>query len=493
MSNFDRIVVVGGGTAGWMTALALVTGLRGRTVEVIESEEIGIVGVGEATFPSILEYNRLVGIDEADFLRATEGTYKLGVEFRDWRQQGESYFHTFGDFGSLTGSHSLWGQHRRLGDAVAGAFGAQCLPTVMAQEGRFCAPNAIQGAPFKYAYHFDASLYASYLRRLAVRRGANRTEGRIIAVKRREDGGVRSVLLADGREIHGDLFIDCSGFRSLLLGRTLEEPFVDFSHWLPVDRAWACPCEPSGDGITPYTRATALEGGWAWRIPLQQRTGHGHVFSSRYISEERARDQLLQQLDGRPLAEPRLLRFTTGHRQRFWVHNVVALGLSAGFLEPLESTSIFLIQSGLGRLMRLLAAAAPVDAAAVEDFNGGLVRQFARIRDFIILHYCLTARRDSALWRDMAGMALPETLAFRLHAWRESGVLLEYDEEGFDATSWLAIHAGMDHWPGRADPVLQELSREQAQQALAQRREAIARLVAQLPAHADYLGQVLAR
>jgi tryptophan halogenase len=493
MTHFDRIVAVGGGTAGWMAALALVTGLRGRTVELIESEEIGIVGVGEATFPSIREYNRLVGIDEAEFLRATQGSFKLGIEFRDWRVRGESYFHTFGDFGSLTGSHALWGQHRRLGDAVAGAFGAQCLPTVMAQQGRFCAPDAQQGAPFKYAYHFDASLYAGYLRRLAMLRGARRTEGRIVDVKRREDGGVRSVLLSDGREIEGDLFIDCSGFQSLLLGRTLEEPFVDFSHWLPADRAWACPCERSGDEIAPYTRATALEGGWAWRIPLQHRTGHGHVFSTRYIDEERAREQLLQQLDGTPLAEPRLLRFNTGHRARFWVHNVVALGLSAGFLEPLESTSIFLIQSGLGRLMPLLAAAAAPDAAALEAYNGGLARQFARIRDFILLHYCLTERRDSALWRDMASMELPPTLAFRLQAWRETGVLLEYDEEGFDATSWLAIHAGMGHWPRRADPVLEELSREQAQHALAQRRGAIAGLVARLPPHADYLAHVLAR
>jgi len=492
MMNYDRIVVVGGGTAGWMTALALVTGLRGRSVEVIESEEIGIVGVGEATFPSIRDYNRIVGINETEFLRATQGTFKLGIEFRDWRAVGESYFHTFGDFGSLTGSHSLWGQHRRVGEAAPRDFGAQCLPTAMAQRGRFCAPESLQGAPFKYAYHFDAGLYAGYLRRLAMLRGARRSEGRVVDVKRREDGGVQSVRLADGREIGGDLFIDCSGFHSLLLGRALEEPFVDFSDWLPTDRAWACPCERSGADITPYTRATALEGGWAWRIPLQHRTGHGHVFSTRYIDEERAREQLLRQLDGVPLGEPRLLRFQTGHRARFWVHNVVALGLSAGFLEPLESTSIFLIQSGLGRLMTLLSAATAPDAAAVEAFNGGLVRQFARIRDFIILHYCLTARRDSDLWRDMANMALPDTLAFRLQAWRESGVLLEYDEEGFDATSWLAIHAGMGHWPRRADPVLEELSHAQAQQALQQRHDAIAGLVARLPVHADYLTRVLA-
>jgi tryptophan halogenase len=495
--SFNRIVVVGGGTAGWMTALALVTGLRGRTVEVIESEEIGIVGVGEATFPSIREYNRIVGIDEAEFLRATNGTYKLGIEFCDWRVQGESYFHTFGDFGQLGGPYALWGQYRRLDDAALGSLGDQCLPTVLATEGRFCVPageNGSQGgAPYKYAYHFDATLYADFLRKLALSRGARRTEGRIVDVARREDGGVKSVRLADGRDVAGDLFIDCSGFGSLLLGRALDEPFVDFSRWLPVDRAWACPSERSGTDITPYTRATALEGGWAWRIPLQNRTGHGHVFSSRYIDEERAREQLLQQLDGKPLVEPRLLRFTTGHRARFWVHNVVAMGLSSGFLEPLESTSIFLIQSGLGRLMTSLTSGAPVDARMLDVYNTGMVRQFARIRDFIILHYCLTARRDSALWRDMATMELPDTLAFKLHAWRECGQLVVYDEEGFDATSWLAIHAGMGHWPMREDPVLQELSRDDALRALLQRREAIAAMVARVPTHADYLNRVLGR
>jgi len=487
----ERIVVVGGGTAGWMSALALVTGLRGRSVEVIESDEIGIVGVGEATFPSIREYNRLVGIDETEFLRATNATFKLGIEFRDWRVKGESYFHTFGDFGQLSGPYALWGQHRRLGGEGV-EFGAQCLPSVMAMQGCFQAADG-PDAPFKYAYHFDAGLYAEYLRKLALARGARRTEGRIVDVLRRENGDIRSVRLTDGREIGGDLFIDCSGFGSLLLGRTLEEPFVDFSHWLPVDRAWACPSErdPAAP-LTPYTRATALEGGWAWRIPLQGRTGHGHVFSTRYIDEERAREQLLAQMDTQPIAEPRLLRFKTGHRARFWVRNVVALGLSSGFLEPLESTSIFLIQSGLGRLMGVLTSGAPIDAAAVENYNSGAVRQHARIRDFIILHYCLTARRDTALWRDVASMQLPDTLAFRLHAWRECGSLLVYDEEGFDATSWLAIHAGMGHWPLRQDPVLEELSRAEAQAALDGRRKAIAELAARLPAHGDYLERRLA-
>lgn len=489
---FNRIVIVGGGTAGWMAAAAVATALRGRsTVEVVESDEIGTVGVGEATFPSIRAFHQLLGIDEAAFLRATNGTFKLGIEFRDWRNAGESYFHTFGDFGDVRGPFSLWGQHRRLADAAPGSLGEQCLPTVMAMQGRFVVPDEQHGAPFKYAYHFDATRYAAFLRQLALARGARRTEGRIVEVTRRADGGVQALKLADGRELSGDLYIDCSGFGALLLGKTLGEPFVDFSRWLPVDRAWACPCERSGADLTPYTRATALEGGWAWRIPLQNRTGHGHVFSSRYIDIERAREQLLQRLDGAALAEPRLLRFTTGHRERFWVHNVVALGLASGFLEPLESTSIFLIQSGLARLMASLTGAQPIDAETVAGYNGRAVREFRRVRDFIILHYCLTARRDSALWRDMATMELPETLAFKIEAWRRFGVLHLQHEEGFDETSWLAIHAGMQHWPERADPVLQEVPAADALQALQRRRDSITAVVARLPAHHEYLASVL--
>jgi len=490
---FKRIVVVGGGAAGWMTAAAMATGLKGSTVELIESEEIGIVGVGEATFPSIRNFHEILGIDEAQFLRATNGTYKLGIEFRDWRALGESYFHTFGDFGALGGPAAVWGQYHRLGDAGLGTLGEQCLPSVMASQGRFCSPTTDRGDRFNYAYHFDAALYANFLRTLALQRGARRTEGRIVEVARRADGGVDSLKLADGRVVAGDLFIDCSGFVSLLLGSALEEPFVDFGHWLPVDRAWACPCERSGPELTPYTRATALEAGWTWRIPLQNRTGHGHVFASRYIDEDRAREQLLQQLDGKALAEPRLLRFATGHRERVWVKNVVALGLSAGFLEPLESTSIFLIQSGLGRLMDLLVSGAAPAEPVVADYNTGMTRQFARVRDFIILHYCLSGRRDSELWRAMATMELPDTLAFKIRAWRQAGVLHQYDEEGFDATSWLAIHAGMRHWPEHTDPSFLDVPRNAALAGLQWRRERIVEAVAAMPTHDTYLNSVLAR
>jgi len=490
---YKRIVVVGGGSAGWMAATALATALPGCSVELAESEEIGIVGVGEATFPSIRALHRILGIEEAEFLRATNGTFKLGIEFRDWRAHGEQYFHTFGDIGGLSGPQALWGQYRRVGDETLGALGEQCLPSVMAREGRFQGSASEQERQFNYAYHFDAVLYAAFLRKLALQRGVRRTEGRIVHVARRADGGVEQLKLADGRVIEGDLFIDCSGFASLLLGRTLEEPFVDFSHWLPVDRAWACPCERSGTALMPYTRATALEAGWAWRIPLSNRTGHGHVFSSRYIDEGRACEQLLRQLDGVPVAEPRLLRFSTGHRARFWAHNVVALGLSSGFLEPLESTSIFLVQSGLGRLIEVLLKGVRPTEASVAAYNSGMVRQFERVRDFIILHYCLTARRDSQLWRDMANMELPETLAFKIHAWRQAGVLHQYDEEGFDATSWLAVHAGMGHWPGRADPSLRDMPQEDALRALRLRRDSIAAAVAAMPSHEEYLSSVLAR
>jgi len=488
--KYERIVVVGGGSAGWMTAAALVSGLKGRaSVEVVESEEIGIIGVGEATFPSIRNYNQLIGIDEAEFLRATTGTYKLGIHFCDWLEVGRDYFHTFGHFGNLYGSQTLWAQHRRLG--LTEPLGLQCVPTVMAMKGRFVLPS--EQAEFKYAYHFDAVQYAAFLRKLAVQRGARHTQGRIVDVSRHADGRVAALQLDDGRRVEGDFFVDCSGFRSMLLGGTLGEPFVDLSHWLPVDGAWACPTERAGDELTPYTRARALEGGWAWRIPLQNRTGHGHVFSSRFIDVDRARDQLLAGLDGKPVAEPRLLRFTTGHRQRFWVDNVVAVGLSSGFLEPLESTSIYLVQDAIARLMVLLTAGRPLNENDRALFNEGAVRRFSRIRDFIILHYCLTRRRDSELWRHVATMELPETLVFRMELWRRYGVLHEYDEEGFDATSWLAIHAGMDHWPERLDPVFAEVEPELAASALRDRRAAIAASVERMPSHHRLLQQVLGR
>ena len=488
--GFERIVIVGGGSAGWMTAAALATALKGRaSVELVEAEEIGIVGVGEATLPSIRRFNELLGIDEAEFLRATQGSFKLGIRFCDWLEVGHDYFHTFGPLGTLAGSQALWGQYRRTGQD--GPLGQYCLPSVMALNGRFALPD--QQSQFTYAYHFDAALYGGFLRQLAVQRGVRHTQGRIADVTRRADGGVAALRLADGRCVEGELFIDCSGFHALLLGKTLAEPFVDFSHWLPVDGAWACPCEKTGAEVLPYTRATALEGGWAWRIPLQGRTGHGHVFASRFVDVDQAREQLLARLDGQPLAEPRLLRFQTGHRRRLWVNNVVAIGLSSGFLEPLESTSIYLIHDGITRLMTALLADRPLNDTDRDAFNSGSIRRFERTRDFIIQHYCLTRRRDSELWRHVATMPLPDSLAFKLEMWRSHGVLHVHDEECADANSWLAVHAGMENWPEREDPVLAEIPRERADQALQGRRRAVEAAVARMPLHQHMLQQVLGR
>jgi 2-polyprenyl-6-methoxyphenol hydroxylase-like FAD-dependent oxidoreductase len=506
--NYKRIVVLGGGTSGWMAALALATGLPHSSVTVVESEDVGIVGVGEATFPSIRAFHDIVGVNEAEFLRATNGTFKLGIKFVDWLEHGNEYFHTFGSLGETDGAGALWGHYLRAHDAAGrasmststpnstdmlGTLGEQCLPAVMGMQNRFCMPDAKSGADFAYAYHFDATLYGPFLRDQAAKHGVRRIEGKVVEVARRPDGAVASLRLADGRDVAGDLFIDCSGFSSLLLGKTLGEPFVDYSHWLPVDRAWACPAERGDAPLTPYTRATALEAGWAWRIPLRNRTGFGHVFSSRHIDEERARAQLLAHMDGAPLAEPRLLRFTTGRRARFWVDNVVALGLASGFLEPLESTSIYLVQIGIGRLMLALQSDKPVDDDVKSSYNMGLVRHYERCRDVIILHYCLSRRRDSQFWRDMADMTLPETLAFKMHVWRQSGLLYQYDEEAFTPTSWLAIYAGMEQWPQRCDPRHAQVPGDASARWLEDRRAQVAQLVGTLPSHERFLDLVLAQ
>ncbi|RZL39904.1 MAG: tryptophan 7-halogenase [Rubrivivax sp.] len=489
-----RIVILGGGAAGWMSAATLTTAIRSAEVVLVESEEIGIIGVGEATFPSIRTFNQVLGIDEGEFLAATRGSYKLGIQFCDWHRRGEQFFHTFGNFGYTDGPMALWGQLRRLREHIPAQLGDFCLPAVMASKGRFLPPSSQEGLEsYGYAYHFDAARYAAFLRQWSEKRGARRIEGRVAEVARREDGGVRALRLADGREIEGDLFVDCSGFASLLIGQTLSQRFIDYSHWLPVDRAWAVPSERPTGGLTPYTRAVAQEAGWTWRIPLQDRTGNGHVFSSRYIDETKAREQLLAQLDAPALAEPRLLRFQSGHRERFWVHNVVAIGLAGGFLEPLESTAIYLVQTAIGRLVEALLDTKQTPAELTTGFNIQQLRQYQRLRDFLILHYHLSERRDSEFWRAMTSMALPESLAYKLHAWQETGTLQIYDNEAFEATSWLTIHAGMDNWPRRSSPWLLEIPADVARRYLAEHHHAVNALAERMPDHDAFLRHICAR
>ncbi|MBB6251981.1 tryptophan halogenase family protein [Nitrospirillum iridis] len=496
MTPLRRILIVGGGTAGWMAACALNQAVRlgGTRVELVESDAIGTVGVGEATVPSIRQFNQDIGLDEATFMKATQGTFKLGIEFRDWRAVGTRFFHGFGDTVVNTGPFSTlnhWLVARDLVGDAAGEFDAYHMAAVMAHAGRFTVPETDPRSPyhyFSYAYHFDAGLYARLLRTKAEREGVVRHEGRITGTNLDpETGFIRGVRLEDGRDLLADLFIDCSGFVSLLADKVLGEPFLDYSHWLPVDRAWAVPCAGHGP-LLPYTRATALEGGWQWRIPLQHRTGNGYVFSSAHVSEDEARARLLDGLDGAALDEPRLLRFKTGRRQRFWARNCVAIGLSSGFVEPLESTSISLIQGGITRLIGLLPDQGFNPALAAE-YNRIQALEFDRIRDFIIMHYALNGRDDTAFWRERRSMALPDSLAERIETFRETGHVVLLNEETFVTPSWQALFVGLGLIPTRRDPLMAVQKREDIVETLRLRRNSLAQAASRLPTHADFIAR----
>ncbi|MFL6671746.1 MAG: tryptophan halogenase family protein, partial [Massilia sp.] len=405
------IVIVGGGTAGWMTAAALSTILGGRyNIRLVESDDIGIVGVGEATIPMIQRFNQVVGIDEQEFMRETQGTFKLGVEFVNWGKLGERYMHGFGRLGqdlARVPFDTYWKKMRRLG--MAAPLEQYSITRMAAKANRFMparhdVPNSPLG-DITYAYHFDASLYARYLRKLSESRGVVRIEGKIARATQREgDGFIDAVVLENGARVEGELFIDCSGFRGLLIEQALATGYEDWSHWLPADRALAVPCE-SVSALTPYTRATAHKAGWQWRIPLQHRTGNGHVYCSRYISDDEATATLLANLDGKALADPRLIRFTTGMRKQAWNRNVVAIGLAGGFLEPIESTSIHVIQSTIQRLIDFFPDRG-FNRVDVDEFNRQSRFEFETIRDFIILHYHLNQRTDSEYWSACANMAV---------------------------------------------------------------------------------------
>ena len=449
---YRKFVVVGGGTAGWIAAATLIQATKGRVAEVVlvESEEIGTVGVGEATIPPIQFMNSLLGLDEIDFIKKTQATFKLGIQFRNWGKLGGEYFHPFGPYGqSIEGVsfHHYWMRLRENGEG--GDLDSYALATVAAKAGKFALPpkDLPPGVPgLGYAYHFDAGLYAKYLRGYAETRGVTRIEGKIAQVEQRpEDGFVSALELADGRRVEGDFFIDCSGFRGLLIEQALGAGFEDWSHWLPCDRALAVPCE-NAYPLTPYTRSTAREAGWQWRIPLQHRTGNGYVYSSAHISDDEAADTLLKNLDGKALADPRPLRFKAGRRKKSWSKNVVALGLAGGFLEPLESTSIHLVQTGAMRLLSLLPLGG-YDPAAEQEYNRLTQIEYEQIRDFIILHYCATERTDAPLWNDCRTMSIPDSLAHKIELFRGRAKIARYDEQLFAEPSWLAVFLGQGITP----------------------------------------------
>ena len=456
-----RIVIVGGGTAGWMTAAAMARFLMpGANVTLVESDEIGTVGVGEATIPAIGKFNDALGINEAEFLKSTGGTFKLGISFDGWGRRDQSYMHAFGIVGrglGLLPFHHYWLRARAQG--IAGPLGHYALNNIVASGNRFAhveraADSALPLMP--YAFHFDAGLYARFLRSFAESRGIVRREGRIDRVERDpENGDIAAVVLADETRIEGDLFVDCSGFRGLLIEQELATGYEDWSHWLPCDRAIAVPCA-SVAPMTPYTRSIARKAGWQWRIPLQHRIGNGHVFCSRHIGEDEACAILLANLDGEALAEPRTIRFATGRRKRAFVRNVVAIGLSAGFIEPLESTSIHLIQTAVNRLLELLPGGEIGDVQR-DEYNRRTDFEIERIRDFIILHYHANQRHGEAMWDEVRNMPIPQELHQKIELFRASGAIFRDGEELFDIPGWIQVLIGQNvipqHWHPIADQV----------------------------------------
>ena len=488
-----RIVIAGGGTAGWMTAAALGRFLRElpTTVTLVESDEIGTIGVGEASLTLLAHFNHMLGIGEDDFIRRTQGTFKLGIQFNDWRHKGHSSFHPFGAYGrniDLCEFHHHWLRARAAGQG--GNLDDYNLNTVLALGNRFSPPVKDPPSPLSglaHAYHFDAGLYARYLRDYAQARGVTRVEGRIIEVHQNpESGFVTGLSLQDGQRIDGDLFIDCSGFRGLLIEEMLKTGYVDWTGLLPCDRAVAVPSRRNEGPLTPYTRATARDAGWQWRIPLQHRTGNGYIYSSQHISDDKAADALLGALDGDALADPRVIRFFTGRRAKAWNRNVIAIGLAAGFLEPLESTSIHLIQKGVVKLLQCLPDMAFAPQLA-EEFNRQTAYDYEDVRDFLVMHYKLTHREDTEFWRYNKHNAVSDSLCERIDLFAATGRLFINEHELFKTASWLAILTGWGVEPRAYDPMADALPFADVNQALIRMRTIIAQAATHQPDHAAFI------
>ncbi|GGA81199.1 tryptophan halogenase [Neiella marina] len=488
------VVIVGGGTAGWMAAASLSKFLAGHDISItlIESADIGTVGVGEATLPAIREFNHYLGLDEVEFIKATNATFKLGIEFQNWHQLGNSFFHPFAGYGApMHGVDFYHHWHRAKVEGAAGELGDYCLATQLAMNNKFAQPSMNNNNPlsvFNYAFHFDAIAYARYLRQFAEQAGVKRIEQRISKVHVGvENGDIESVELQDGRVIAGDLFIDCSGFAGLLIKKALHVGYDDWRHWLPCDSAIAVPCQSVAD-ITPYTQSIAMESGWRWRIPLQHRTGNGVVFCSDYMSESQATDWLLGQLDGEPLADPNVIRFITGKRQKMWHKNCVAIGLASGFLEPLESTSIAMIQNGISHIHQFFPFAG-IKQIEVDEVNRLNDLQYERIRDFIILHYCATQRIDTPFWQHCQRIDIPDSLKHKIELFKQRGHLIKYDGESFERDSWLSILSGMAIMPEQVETSAQMMPQQQLHQQLQQIQHAIEQGVGFAGSHAAFINK----
>ncbi|HEX4078265.1 MAG TPA: tryptophan halogenase family protein [Rhizomicrobium sp.] len=495
-----KIVIVGGGSAGWMAAAALRNATRREPCEVVlvESDEIGIVGVGESTLPGLRDFNRTLGIDENEFVSKTHATFKLAIEFVDWKRPGHTYFNPLGTQGfssetegetSLTRLPPIYQfLLKRAVDSGDPHMDEYAICSVAARQNRFDHPKNLPEGALAYAYQFDAALYAKYLRSFAEERGVERIEGKIVDVPLRgENGFIDAVVLQSGQRIEGDLFIDCSGFRALLIGQALKVPYEDWSHWLPCDRAWAVPCE-SAPALTPYTRATAREAGWQWRIPLQHRIGNGYVFASRFSSEEKARELLLSNLDGAPVGEPRLVKFTAGRRKEAWTKNCVSIGLSSGFVEPLESTSIQFIQNYLAALIRQFPDR-DCNPLLSDDYNRRVAEGFDAVRDFIIAHFHVTEREDTEFWRYCKYMSIPDSLAVTMEMFRRCGRFSINTSQGFAARQWLTVMYSQGILPESYPPLAVKLDEITMRAEMAKIRAGIKRTVENMPRHEDFIAR----
>lgn len=491
-NNIKSIAIIGGGTAGWMAAAALSKMLLPENVKItlVESEQIGTVGVGEATIPDIANFNRMLGINEQDFLTAAKGTFKLGIEFRHWGKLGDTYFHPFGGHGvDMNGIdfHQYWLHSQRNGNTAK--LDDYSICAVAAKQTKFILPDNNPKSVLshlRYAYHFDATAYAAFLRQYAEQRGIVRIEGKIENVATHHDSGnIQSVTLDDGRIIAADFFFDCSGFKALLLGETLGVKFKDWSHWLPCNRAQAVACERT-EPLVPYTISTAKKAGWQWRIPTQHRTGNGHIYCSDFISDDEANQILLAGLDAKALGDARTIDFKTGCREQFWFKNCIGLGLSSGFLEPLESTSIFLIQQGIVRFISLYPDG-QLSVVIQNEYNRLMSREFSQVRDFIILHYHATQRDDSPFWNYCRNMPIPDSLQHKIALFKAGGRVFRDDQELFSKPSWIAVMLGQHIEPEVCEPILCGIPISDIQRSLDSMNSAMTQAVNRLPSHSEFI------
>ena len=493
MKRLSSICILGGGTAGWMTAAALSSKFKaiGLEIVLIESEQIGTVGVGEATLPHIRFFNQALGLDEKYVVKATKATFKLGIEFCDWGRIGDRYIHPFGDYGAPLPDmdfHQVWLREKLTNGAER--LDEYSYPILAAENAKFHLPGPDTtkiGSNFGYAYQFDSSLYAKLLRTYSEANGVRRVEGKVVqTIQNPESGHVTGLTLESGETVEADFFVDCSGFRGVLIEQALAAGYEDWSHWLPCNRAFAIQCESNSDPLLPFTRATARSSGWQWRIPLQHRTGNGHVYCSDFISDDDALQQLLSTLEGPAITSPNKLFFLTGHRKAFWKKNVVAIGLSAGFLEPLESTSIHLIQEGITNLVELFPTG-EIEADDIREYNDRMSLNFNRVRDFLVLHYVATEREDSEMWRYFRNLKQPDSLVEKIEAWRSRGYVIPYQHGVFLPPSWIAVMLGQNLQPKAYDPRIDRMTDKDVTQLLDTVKRQTVQKIAEAPMHEAFL------